>query len=68
MKSTHVHLINKKNTVFIDYCQNSNNLQILNKLEFLQNFLTKPIADFKQNCYSRMADNLPNTQKSLSKS
>ena len=68
MKSTHVHLINKKNTVFIDYCQNSNNLQILNKLEFLQNFLTKPIADFKQNCYSRMADKLPNTQKSLSKS
>ena len=57
-------LINEKNTVFKDYYQNSNNLQILNKLKSLQNLLTKSIAESKCNYYSRMADKLHNAHYS----
>ena len=48
-------LINEKHAVFKHFCRNSNNLQILNKLESLQNLLTKSIAESKRNYYSRMA-------------
>ena len=44
--------------VFKHYHYNSNNLQILNKLEYLQNLLTKSVADSKYNYYSRMANKL----------
>ena len=57
-------LINEKHTVFKHFYRNSNNLQILNKLESLQNLLTKSIAESKRNYYSRMADKLHITQKS----
>ena len=53
-----------KNTAFQYFRQNSNNLQKLNKLESLQNCLTKSIAEYKRNCYSGTADKLLNTQKS----
>ena len=36
-------LINEKNTVSKHFCRNSNNLQLLNKLESLQNLLMKSI-------------------------
>ena len=55
-------LINKK-TVLKHFRQNSNNLQILNKVESLQNLLLKSVAESKRNCYSRMRDKLHNTQK-----
>ena len=42
-------LINKEDTVFKRYRQNSNNLQILNKLESLQNLLTNSPVDSKRN-------------------
>ena len=54
-------IINKKNTIFKHFRQNSNNLQIWNKLE---SPLTKSIAESKRNFHYRMADKLHNTQKS----
>ena len=54
-------LINGKDTVFKYFCQNSNNLHILNKLESFQNLLTKSVAESKRNYYSRMAHKLHNT-------
>ena len=54
-------LINKKNTVFKHYRQNSDHLQILNKLESLQNTLIISISGSKRNYYSKMANKLQNT-------
>ena len=53
-------LINEK-TVLKHFRQNSNNLQVLSKLESLQNLLPKSIAKSKRNCYSRMIGQLHNT-------
>ena len=38
----------KKNTVFKYFCQNSNILETLNQLKYLQNLLTKSISDSKR--------------------
>ena len=48
----------KKNMIFKHYGHNSNNLQILNKLESLQNLFNKLITDSKYNYYSRIANSL----------
>ena len=50
--------------VFKHYLQNSNNLQILNKLESPQNLLTRSVAESKYNYYPRMGGNLNTIQKS----
>ena len=54
-------LINEKNTTFKHYRRNSVNLQILNKLESLQNTLIISISGSKRNYYSKMANKLQNT-------
>ena len=56
-KKTH----HQKNTFFKYYRQNSNTLQISNKLESLQNVLTKSITDSKRNYYPGIADKLHTT-------
>ena len=51
--------------VFKHYLQNSNNLQILNKLESLQNLIIWLIVETKFNNYFRMAGKLNPIQKSF---
>lgn len=55
--------ISTKKTVFKHYSQDSNNLQILNKLESLYNLLFQPVPDSKCNYYSRMTYKLNTTQQ-----
>ena len=57
-------LITEENTVFKHFHHSSNNLQVLNKWESFQTLLTKLIAEYRCNFYSRMRDKLHNTQKS----
>ena len=56
-------LLQDKNKIFKNYRKNKTNLQLLNKLNFLQERLNGLITISKNNYYERMANNLNNLQR-----
>ena len=56
-------LLQDKNKIFKSYRKNKTNLQLLNKLNFLQERLNGLITISKNNYYERMANNLNNLQR-----
>ena len=56
-------LLQAKNKVFKNYRNNKTNIQLLNKLNFLQERLNGLITKWKSDCYERMAKKLNNLQR-----
>ena len=56
-------LLQAKNKVFKNYRNNKTNIQLLNKLNFLQEHLNGLITKWKSDCYERMAKKLNNLQR-----
>ena len=58
-------LLQDKNKIFKNYRKNKTNLQLLNKLNFLQERLNGLITISKNNYYERVANKLNNLQSML---